>query len=104
MSIAVALPGRLHAEGDPIAPRLRVVDPQMRGVLQPGRDLSPSFRALVERLDETDVVVYVHCGRLPSGLHGQLTFLSAAGGNRYVVVQIARGISEAEKIAMLGQS
>lgn len=48
------------------------------------------------------MVVYVRCGPLPAGIHGQLTFLAAAGGVRYLVVQIARDFDLSRTITILG--
>ena len=88
---------------DPIpGPRLRIPDQRLLPVVQTGREQSPSFRALVDRLETTDVVVYVQCARLRSQLDGELTFLSAAGGLRYVVVRIAWDLPLDRKIAILG--
>ena len=78
------------------------MDAQMRGLVQAGREESPSFSALVDRLGTTDVVVYVQCARLRSHVDGELTFLSAAGGLRYVVVQVAWHLPRLRKIAILG--
>jgi len=67
-----------------------------------GRRQSPSFQALLNQLEATDVVVYVECARLPARVDGQLTFQSAAAGTRYVLVRIAWDLPLARKIAILG--
>lgn len=78
------------------------MDAQMRGLVQAGREQSPSFSALVDRLAATDVVVYVKCALLRPHLDGELTFLSAVAGFRYVVVRIAPHLTTPRKIAILG--
>jgi len=83
-------------------PRLRIVNAQLRSVVQEGLQHSPSFRALAERLETTDVVVYAEATRLPARLAGQLAFVSKVGGLRYVVVQIDRELSPIRKLATLG--
>jgi hypothetical protein len=83
-------------------PRLRITDPQLQALLQRGVEQSPSLRALIDRLDRTDVVVYVQCARLRSGIDGQLTFVSAAAGLRYVIVQIAWQLPPPRRIATIG--
>ena len=83
-------------------PRLRGSDRHVRSLVDDGVARSPFFRALVDQLERSDVVVYVRCGRLPSRLDGQLTFVSAAGGLRYVLVQIAWDRPAQRKIAILG--
>jgi hypothetical protein len=74
----------------------------MMPMVRAGRDESPSFRALLDQLEKTDVVVYVQCARLPRHLSGELTFLSAAGGIRYLMVRLAWDQIVARKIAILG--
>jgi hypothetical protein len=83
-------------------PRLRTFDRGTRAFIERGLAQSASLRQLVDRLERTDVVVYVKCGRLRAGLDGQLTFVSAAGGLRYVIVQIAWQLPPPRRIATLG--
>ena len=83
-------------------PRLRTSDAATRALLQRGIAASPSLRALVDHLERSDVVVYLQCTRLRSGLDGQLTFVSAAAGLRYVIVQIAWQLTPDRRIAALG--
>ena len=92
----------IGADSVPAHPRLRLPDRRLLPVVQAGRDGSPSFRALIERLETTDVVVYVQCARLRSRLDGELTFLAAAGGLRYVLVRIGWDLPLERKIAVLG--
>ncbi len=83
-------------------PRLRTVDRNVSALLQEGLANSPSLRALVDRLAGGDVVVYLKCERLPPYLDGRLTFVSAAGGFRYVLVLLASDRPPQRKIAALG--
>jgi hypothetical protein len=83
-------------------PRVRLSDRRMLPVVDAGRDRSPSFRALIEQLDATDVVVHVQCARLRSRLDGELTFLAAAGGLRHVLVRIRWDLPLDRTIAVLG--
>jgi hypothetical protein len=83
-------------------PHIRTTDVRMRRLLEEGMFGSRSLRALVERIQRSDVVVYVHCERYaPSRVAGRLTFVSAAGGVRYVVVRLMRLESRAQQIALL---
>jgi hypothetical protein len=100
--IALVTSMPIGADSAPAHPRLRLPDRRMLPVVQAGRDSSPSFRALIERLETTDVVVYVQCARLRSRLDGELTFLAAAGGLRYVSVRIAWDLPLERRIAVLG--
>jgi hypothetical protein len=87
--------------GDHI-PRLRTIDRHIRALLDAGLGRSPSLRALVQRLAGGNVVVYLKCAQLSSRLDGQLTFVSAAGGFRYVVVHLASDRPWHRQIAALG--
>lgn len=87
---------------DAAVPRLRPTDREMRQLLADGVATSASLRAIVERLDALDVVVYIGCARLPLGLDGRLTFVSAGGGLRYVTVGIAWDRRPSRRIAILG--
>ena len=83
-------------------PRVRTNERHIRGLLDEGLAHSPSLRALVNRLAAGDVVVYLRCARLSSRLDGQLTFVSAAGGFRYVLVHLAIDRPWHRQIATLG--
>ena len=83
----------------PRRPPIRSTDRRLRALLDEGLRRSPTLRALVARLHASDVVVYVQCDG-PSGPDGRLTFLSKAGGSRYVVVRMAR-FSRTQQIAMM---
>lgn len=100
--VACGPPGAVHAESTPDRPSLRLADAPMRQLVQAGREQSPSFRALVDRLEATDVVVYVQCARLRSHLGGELAFVSVAAGIRYVIVRIAPHLTTDRTIAILG--
>jgi hypothetical protein len=83
----------------PRRPSIRSTDRRLRTLLEDGVRNSPTLRALVARLRASDVVVYVQCDG-PAGPAGRLTFLSTAGGYRYVVVRLAR-FPRAQQIALL---
>lgn len=90
------------AAGADNAPRLRTGDRRVRALLHEAVARSASLRALVARLERSDVVVYLRCEALPPHLDGRLTFVSAAGGFRYVVVHLAVERSALRKMAALG--
>jgi hypothetical protein len=83
----------------PRRPSIRSTDRRLRSLLEHGVRMSPTLRALVARLHASDVVVYLQCDG-PSGPDGRMTFLSTAGGYRYVVVRMAR-FSRAQQIAIM---
>ncbi len=92
----------IRADPVPRSPRLRLTDPRLHTVVEAGRRQSPSFRALVDHLEDTDVVVYVQCAFLRTGLAGELQFLTTAAKLRYVLVRIGWDLPLPRKIAILG--
>jgi hypothetical protein len=98
--LSLAAPAAAAGDGHP--PRLRTVDRRVRALLHDAVARSPSVRALVERLERSDVVVYLRCEALPPHLDGRLTFVSAVGGFRYVLVHLAAERSPLRKMAALG--
>jgi hypothetical protein len=70
--------------------------------VEAGRSRSATFRALVDRLEAGDVVVYLQHAQLPSGVHGRLMFLSSAAGRRYVLVELSRNLETPRLIAIVG--
>lgn len=87
---------------DAQAPWLRAADPHIAGLIASGLKHSPSFRTLVARIEQSDLVVYVRCAVLPEHLDGALTFVSAVGGRRYVMVRLAMTRTRRQKVAALG--
>ena len=98
LSPAVASDG----EDDNRPRHIRTTDRRMQRLLDEGVLRSTKLRALVERISRSDVVVYVRCDGDPHArVSGRLTFVSAAGGVRYVVVRVAPLRSRAHQIAIL---
>jgi hypothetical protein len=91
----------MAAESIPDPPRraIRSTDRRLRMLLDEGLRLSPTLRALVARLHASNVVVYLQCDG-PAGADGRLTFVSSAGGYRYVVVRMAH-FPRAQQIAIM---
>jgi hypothetical protein len=82
---------------------IRTTDLRLRTLITDGVRGSPTFRALVDRLVASDVVVYLRSEEaLPSRADGRLAFIAAAGGYRYVVVRLRPMRSRAHQIALLG--
>jgi hypothetical protein len=82
---------------------VRTTDRSIRHLIARGYRRSPTFAALVTRLQASDVIVYVQeVPRLPGGLEGRMMMLPRAHGFRYVRIQIVlRGTAE-DAIAVLG--
>ena len=81
---------------------IRTTDRRLLRLLRDGVRGSDTFRRLVDRLRASDVVVYLECGGGDRWSGGRLTFMSAAGGYRYVHVRVARLASADVQIALIG--
>jgi hypothetical protein len=86
---------------DPLRPRVRGLSPKMKELISQGNRRSATFRSLVETLNQSNIVVYLeNTNALPSGLDGRLTFLTSAGGVRYLHAQITNSLNVEELIAV----
>ena len=89
----------------PHQPRIRTLETRLHAVLARGVEASATFRALVTRLERSDVVVYLEyeaCTRRDvTWLAGRLTFVSAAGGVRYVLVRVRSMAAVDQEIAIV---
>lgn len=95
-------PGSAPADRS-IGPRVRGVTPAVNALIARGVERSHTFARLVREIDETDVVVYVETRLdLPLGLDGRLTFITAAGGVRYLRVQVPGNVGPEQLIGILG--
>lgn len=85
-------PGRAES-ADPrqIGHHVRTTDAYLRTLVQRAAVTSPSFSAILARLLGSDVIVYLRReGRMPPYLEGQVHFMGAAAGHRYVAIRVAR--------------
>jgi hypothetical protein len=84
--------------------QVRTTDRRLSAAVEIGLRDSATFRELVDRINASDVVVYVtaEASELPPGLDGRLTFLSATGGFRYVVVRVNARLSSPRLVALIG--
>lgn len=82
---------------------VRTTDRAIQGLLRSGYAHSPTFAALIARLERSDVYVYIQdVPRLPGALEGRLLILPPAHGVRYVRIQIALRGEPKDSIAVLG--
>ena len=107
VSLGSSLQGALlqsaYAQDPRDGAHVRTNDSRMRAVIADGIAGSAFFRDLVAQLDASDVIAYVESDCLmPPPLAGRLTFMSSAGGRRYVMVRIACSLEGRGQIAMLG--
>jgi len=87
----------------PALQRIRTFETRLRLRVEDGMRRSATFRALALRLEQSDLIVYLmYDVCTPPHIAGRLTFLSATGGVRYVVVRLRPLGSLTHEIAVLG--
>jgi hypothetical protein len=97
-----ATPARADDDDPADPPHVRVTDRRLRVLFEEGKGSSPTFQALVSRLEESDVVVYVEEDRSSTdGFEGRLSFLSVVGGTRYLLIRLVPLASPIQQLAMM---
>lgn len=97
-------------EPDPVSPptvtrnpRVRPYDGRTAALLIEGLERSPTLRAIVDRLEQLDVIVYVEMQpALRQKLAGMMTWLAATAFERYVRISLNPEIGHDVLIAALG--
>lgn len=83
-------------------PHLRPLTDTAKEVIKRGLAESATFRDLVQRLDRSDVIVYVEEDVYqPKALAGRLSFLTTGGGFRYVRVWLQWRSYDIQQVATL---
>ena len=81
-------------------PRLRPQDPRSAQVLKEGAKRSATFRALVNRIEASNLIVYITVSpTMKSALSGALTWMTRAGDFRYVRASITSELPFDQMIA-----
>lgn len=88
---------------DGIAFHVRATDPRAQEWIRSGAAASRTFRSLLGRLGESDLIVYVEIvDRLVGGVVGQMYFVAATGGVRYVRIEVVADGDAARMVALVG--
>ena len=101
---AFGIAAPVHAE-DPWTPppHVRPQTSDARDLLADAAARSPLVRSMVDRLEHSDVVVYIRYRRFnDSQLHGWIGVLSVVAGRRYLVIELACGRVTFDVMATLG--
>ena len=86
-----------------VGARVRGATPAVNTMLANGVRRSSTLARLVKDINETDLIVYVEMTQdLPAGLDGRLTFMTAAGGSRYLRVQVPTNVGKDDLLAVIG--
>jgi hypothetical protein len=98
MVLIPVLPAQAHK-----LDRVRGDSEDLRLLISTGVERSPTFKAIVDRLEASDLIVEVQCGTFKSSLlAGRTVLLSARPSVRYVLVEIACPMSRAAALVILG--
>lgn len=99
----VAHGGPLTARVGPQLTHVRPTTASLARALEAGLERSELMRQLTERLEVSDVVVYItEEPLLPSRWNGYLSFQSASGGQRYLLVHVPSYRPQIELISVIG--
>jgi hypothetical protein len=85
-------------------PRIRIHrDGRLEKIISEAISASPTFRQVVNRLNRSDVVVYIRCQMDVSNREpGYLKFVGSAAGYRYLQAYIRYNTSRHHQIALIG--
>lgn len=86
--LACVLAERLDAAPRAEYSRLRCLDEISKGVLKLAAERSATVRRLAERIEESDLVVYIRSAAVEGNLAGTTTLLSTTSRSRFLVVTI----------------
>jgi hypothetical protein len=93
---ADAIHSRLHRH-------VRPLDPIAEWLVQAGTAYSPTFRRMLDGVEQSDVVAYVMVdSTLPQWLGGTISFVGTTAGVRYVRIAVRPGDDASRRIVMLG--
>lgn len=99
----VAPPAAAQDDCGPHVPRLRPVDPSARAVITDGCRRSPTFRRLVDEIEQSDVFVYVEASRnVPRSMQAFMQLAGANGRFRYLRIVLRLPASTETLVAQLG--
>jgi hypothetical protein len=104
--LVVSLSTSLAAQPTPTlsggAPRVRASDGRTATILLDGLSRSETVRALVDELDQSDVLVYLEIRwNLRRGLAGSLTWVAATASSRYLRIALSSDLTGDLMVATL---
>jgi hypothetical protein len=83
--------------------RVRAMQPRIEKLLATGMERSPSFRRLVHRLEQSDVIVYIDARYdLREGVGASMRFLATSASDRFVKIQLDARHNSHMLVALLG--
>ena len=83
--------------------RVRALQPRVEKLIAAGIERSPSFRRLVHRLEQSDVIVYIDARYdLRVGVGASMRFLATSASDRFVKIQLDAHYNSHVLVALLG--
>ena len=83
--------------------RVRAMQPRVEKLIRTGMERSPSFRRLVRRLEQSDVIVYIDARYdLRVGVGASMRFLATSASDRFVRIQLDARHNSNVLVALLG--
>ena len=100
-AVVMSLPA-LVAAAPVTGTNVRTQDDRLTQLLRVGSARSATLRALVDRIEASRVIVYVAINpQIKPNLSGMLTWMTQAGGYRYVRASISNDLSSDQMIATI---
>jgi len=101
--LASAVPSRAQVPVSARVPRIRPLQNETAAVIATGLRRSATFRALVEEIERSDVVVYVYATpHLSRYVGGGLDFVGASSKMRFLKVVLRFDLTPTEMVWILG--
>src|SRR5262245_21351519 len=98
--VVLAVAARSHAES---IQRIRTISSMIHSVLVDASEKSPTLRSIVDRIAQSNVIVYVTCEHFKTLLiNGRTIWTEASGDARYLRVQVDCTLARAGLVAILG--
>ncbi len=83
-------------------PHMRVIDRDLKALLERGVTDSPTLNALVAEVEATPLLVFVECSfRLPSGIGARTNFVTSVGDTRFVRVAVDCSLTNRWQVSLL---
>lgn len=95
-------PAAARWQNQQLGSRLRSLGQDAVHLVEEAKAWSPSIRQLIERLERSDLIVYVRLDGNVTKFSGETRFMAAARGARYVMVGINPRADQRELVARLG--
>lgn len=105
LAVACVVTTPMLAAATPVAQPgpIRAMQPRVGKLLATGMERSASFRRLVDRIEQSDLIVYVEARRdLRDGLGASMRFLSRSATHRFVHIRLNAALGPATLVALLG--